>query len=117
MLKLKKSLMKLINPDIDDKNDPFSITFNVPEMLLDDEKIRSAKKKRDGWEREIVNGVVVNDVFEKMNLKTTNIKVGISADGKKITTELYDRGEFIFKFSEKNTHYPLLHDITISLFY
>lgn len=117
VLKLKKSLMKLINPDIDDKNDPFSITFNVPEMLLDDEKIRSAKKKRDGWEREIVNGVVVNDVFEKMNLKTTNIKVVISADGKKITTELYDRGEFIFKFSEKNTHYPLLHDITISLFY
>ena len=51
VLKLKKSLMKLINPDIDDKNDPFSITFNVPEMLLDDEKIRSAKKKRDGWER------------------------------------------------------------------
>lgn len=117
VLKLKKSLMKLINPDIDDKNDPFSITFNVPEMLPEDEKIRSAKKKKDGWEREIVNGIVVNDVFEKMNLKTTNIKVVISEDGKTITTELYDRGEFIFRFSEKNTHYSLLHDISISLFY
>lgn len=117
VLKLKKSLMKLINPDIDDKDDPFSITFNVPEMLPEDEKVRSEKKKKDGWEREIVNGVVVNDVFEKMNLKTTNIKVVISADGKTITTELYDRGEFIFRFSEKNTHYPLLYDITIFLFY
>lgn len=117
VLKLKKSLMKLINPDIDDKDDPFSITFDVPEMLPEDEIIRSAPKKKDGWEREIVNGIVVNDVFEKMNLKTTNIKVVVSADGKTITTELYDRGEFIFKFSEKNTHYPLLHDITISLFY
>lgn len=117
ILKLKKSLMKLINPEIDSKDDPFSISFSVPEMLDEDNKIRLSKKKKEGWEREIVNGVVVNDVFEKMNLKTTNIKVSISADGKMIETELFDRGEFIFRFSEKNTQYPLLQDITTSLFY
>ncbi len=117
ILKLKKSLMKLINPDIDSKDDPFSISFSVPEMLDEDHQIRFSQKKKEGWERELVNGVVVNDVFEKMNLKTTNIKVSISADGKTIETELFDRGEFIFRFSEKNIQYPLLQDITISLFY
>lgn len=117
VIKLKKSLMKLINPDIDNRDDPFSISFCAPEMMQEDDRIRSSKKKKDGWEREIVNGVIVNDVFETMNLKTTNIKVVISQDGKTITTELFDRGEFIFQFSERNTHYPLLHDITVSLFY
>lgn len=117
VLKLKKSLMKLINPDIERKDDPFMITFNAPELLQEDKNISSDKKKKVGWEREIVNGVVVNDVFETMNLKTTNIKVVISPDGKKITTELSDRGEFIFRFSEKNIHYPLLYGITISVFY
>ena len=117
ILKLKKSLMKLINPEIDSKDDPFSISFSVPEMLDEDNRIRLSQKKKEGWERDIVNGVVVNDVFEKMNLKTTNIRVSISADGKTIETELFDRGEFIFRFSEKNTQYPLLQDITTSLFY
>jgi len=117
ILKLKRSLMKLINPDVDNKDDPFSIIFNVPEMLDEDKKIASAPTKREGWERDIINGIVVNDVFETMNLKTTNIKVVLSEDGKVITTELYDRGEFIFKFSEKNTQYPLLYNISISLFY
>lgn len=117
ILKLKKSLMKLINPDVDNKEDPFSITFDVPELIEEDEKIRSSPKKKDGWERDIVNGTVVNDVFESMNLKTTNIKAVISENGKTITTELYDRGEFIFKFSEKNKEFPLLHNISVSLFY
>lgn len=117
ILKLKKSLMKLINPDIYSKDDPFSISFCVPEMLDEDNRIRLSQKKKEGWEREIVNGVVFNDVFEKMNLKTTNIKVSISADGKTIETELFDRGEFIFKFLERNTQYPLLQDITTTLFY
>lgn len=117
ILKLKKSLMKLINPDIDNKEDPFSISFYVPEMIDEDNRIRFSKKKKEGWERDIVNGLVVNDVFEKMNLKTTNIKVSISSDGKTIETELFDRGEFIFRFSERNTQYPLLQDITTSLFY
>lgn len=117
VIKLKKSLMKLINPDVDNKDDPFSITFKAPEMVQEDEELRSSVKKKDGWEREIVNGIIVNDVFETMNLKTTNIKVIISQDGSTITTELFDRGEFIFRFSERNTQYPILHDITVSLFY
>lgn len=55
--------------------------------------------KRDN---EKVNGKIKNDIIEKLGLKTTNIEVEISEDGQTIKTELWDRGEFIFKFEEKN---------------
>jgi len=117
LIKLKKSLMKLISPESENKDDPFSIEFNVPEMLEEDENIKNSPSKKTGWEREIVNGLVNNDVFEKLNIKTTSIFVSISEDGKTISTELKDRGEFIFKFSEKNREYTLLRGIDIKLFY
>ncbi len=117
ILRLKRSLMKLISPETENEKDPFSIEFDVPEMLDEDKKIHSSKVKKDGWERNIVNGLVVNDVFEKLNIKTTSIHVQISEDGKTIETELYDRGEFIFKFCEHNREYTLLNNIHINLFY
>lgn len=117
ILKLKKSLMKLISPEAEDNDDPFSIEFDVPEMIEEDQKIINSANKKDGWERNIVNGPVVNDVFEKLNIKTTSISVNVSADGSTITTELHDRGEFIFKFTEKNREYRLLHNIHSILFY
>ncbi len=117
LIKLKKSLMKLISPDSDNKDDPFEIVFDVPEMLEEDNIIKNSSNKKDGWERTIVNGVIVNDVFEKLNIKTTYIEVKISDDGKTIDSELHDRGEFIFSFSEKNKEYAVLHGIHIKLFY
>lgn len=117
ILKLKKSLMKLISPESENKNDPFSIEFYAPDMLEEDKKIANSPTKKDGWERDVVNGIIVNDVFEKLNIKTTSISVSISADGRTIETSLTDRGEFIFRFSEKNRLYPLLHDIHATLFY
>ena len=117
ILKLKKSLMKLISPETENKDDPFSIEFDVPEMIEEDQRIINSTNKKDGWERNIVNGPVINDVFEKLNIKTTSISVNVSSDGSTITTELYDRGEFIFKFTEKKREYRLLHDIHATLFY
>lgn len=117
ILRLKRSLMKLISPEMENTEDPFSIEFNVPEMLEDDKKIHLSKSKKDGWERNIVNGPVINDVFEKLNIKTTSIQVQISESGKEIETTLYDRGEFIFKFCECNREYTLLNNIHINLFY
>lgn len=115
VLKLKKSLMKLINPEIENGTDSFSIVFDVPEMKADDQKIILENKL--GWERNVVNGKVYNDVFEKLNIKTTSIFVSIPDDGRSIQTALYDRGEFIFKFIEKNKDYTLLHGIQVKLFY
>ena len=117
LLKLKKSLMKLISPEAESNDDPFSIEFYVPDMLDEDQKIIKSPNKKIGWERDVVNGRIVNDVFEKLNIKTTSISVEVSADGSTITTELLDRGEFIFKFTEKNRDFRLLNNIHATLFY
>lgn len=70
--------------------------------------------KRDN---EKVNGKIKNDIIEKLGLKTTNIEVEISEDGQTIKTELWDRGEFIFKFEEKNYKYIELKNIKFKLLY
>lgn len=115
ILKLKHSLMKLISPDANLGEVPFDIEIIAKHELENDEKAYT--KKNFNIDRDIVNGLVRNDVFEKLNLKTTNISVTISADGKEIISKLLDRGQYIFTIKEKNREYPLLHDIHISLFY
>ena len=115
IIHLKKSLMKLISPDFHNENeDKFEISIDAPrEKEKDDQLI----KKGNIAFRDIVNGVIVNDVFEKLNIKTTNISLDISKDGKTIETILTDRGQTIFKIIERNINYRLLKDIHISLFY
>lgn len=115
MLRLKRSLMKLISPDANKGELPFDIEIFAPSEKETDE---ITLKKRDiNPDRDIVNGLIRNDVFEKLNIKTTNIDVIISKDGKTITSKLTDRGQFIFTIKEKNKDYPLLNDIHISVFY
>ena len=109
ILFLKKSLMKLISPNTDNYEDSFFITLTVPDEEANDNK---AKSKRD-----VVNGLIENDVFEKLDIKTTNISVSIDTEGKTISTTLTDRGEDIFKIVETNTSYKLLKGIDISVFY
>lgn len=127
LLKLKHSLMKLISPDVDKGELPFEIEMIVPsereidEKLLeeyenDKEKEKKIKRKINP-DRDIINGKIKNDIFEKLNIKTTNIEVNISEDGLSITSTLSDRGEYIFTVTEKNRKYGLLKNIHISVFY
>lgn len=115
ILKLKHSLMKLISPDANLGEVPFDIEIIAKHELENDEKAYT--KKNFNIDRDIVNGLIRNDVFEKLNLKTTNISVTISADGKEIISKLFDRGQYIFTIKERNREYALLRDIQISLFY
>lgn len=108
-LALKRALMKLINPENDLADDSFEIYLNVESELNAD-----YGEKRDN---ERVNGKIKNDIIEKLGLKTTNLEVQISENGETITTELWDRGEFIFKFQEKNEKYKKLKDIKFKLLY
>lgn len=108
-LTLKRALMKLVNPENDLSNDNFEIYLNVVSELHEDNG-----KTRDN---EKVNGKINNDIIEKLGLKTTNIEVNISEDGKMITTELWDRGEFIFEFKEENRKYTKLRNIKFKLLY
>ncbi len=115
LLKLKRSLMKLISPDADKGELPFEIEMVVPSEIDTDKKV--LMKKGINPDRDVVNGVIHNDIFEKLNIKTTNIDVLISTDGKTITSTLSDRGQYIFTVTEKNRKYNLLKDIHISVFY
>ena len=108
-LTLKRALMKLINPENDLSDDNFEIYLNVASELQEDKKSKRENEK--------VNGKIQNDIIEKLGLKTTNIEVEISRNGESITTELWDRGEFIFKFTEKNRKYTKLKNIKFKLLY
>jgi len=115
IIKLKKSLMKLISPDFhNDADDKFEINIYAPREKNADEELIS---KGNAASRDLVNGIIVNDVFEKLNIKTTSITLDVSEDGKTIDTCLIDRGQIIFKIKERNTAYRELNNIHISLFY
>jgi len=101
---LKYSLEKLINP-IGDGN-----KFEI-ELICEREKNND---KNEDIERNKVNGLVKNFIFEVFNIKTTHVIVIIKDD--KIITELIDRGELIYKIEEENT-YNLIEDAKYSLFF
>ena len=101
LLKLKKSLTQLVNPDANENYDMFDIIINVDEEKKADYKIL---EKGDGFEKDIVNGKVKNHVFDVLNVKTTKIMATISEDGKKIITTLNDRGIELFEIEEKNKY-------------
>lgn len=127
LLKLKRSLMKLISPDADKGDLPFEIELLVPSeeatdrKLLDEYEKTLAEKdftrKRINPHRDVVNGKIKNDIFETLNIKTTNMEVWVSEDGSSITSRLSDRGQYIFTVTEKNRKYRLLKNIHISVFY
>ena len=105
--KLRTSLEKLINPIQGNNVDDFAI-----EIIAEDELLQDSKEKD---EHNKVNGIVKNIVFERLGLKTTQIKVCITDHGGIITTTLTDRGTQIYVLKEKNP-YAKLYDINISLF-
>lgn len=110
LIKLKRYLQRLINPtQIGGKHD-FEIYLDAKEYLIDDEKNKS---KGDS---EVINGLVKNIVFEKLDIKTTQINCSINDKGDKIYTELVDKGEFIFSLEEKND-FIRLKNISVKLFY
>lgn len=115
LLKLKRSLMKLISPDANKGELPFDIELKVPSERKNDN--RTLSKTGINPDRDIVNGLIRNDIFEKLNIKTTSIEITISEDGQLITSKLTDRGTYIFSVVEKNRSYYGLRDISIVVFY
>ena len=107
LLKLKKHLQRLINPT--QINQDFNIILEAEEFK--DHDIKSKKQK---WN--VINGKIDNTVFEKLEIKTTEINSFIDEEGKSIITELYDKGQFIFKLKEKNI-YNKLKNTRVKLFY
>lgn len=120
LLELKKSLSKMVNPDAElSKDDQFNIYIKCTEESDEDQierdRIENSEDKIAESGQRIVNGLVVNYVFETLNIKTTLIKVEISEDGEKISSSMFDRGTFLFKLEQKNP-YTTLKNIKVKLF-
>lgn len=113
ILKLKKSLAKLINPNQKNDSDNFVIEIIAEDELpADKEKNKKGEEKKD---LEVVNGLVRNPIFETLEIKSSNILVEISSDGEFIETTLQDRGDLIYYLKEKNP-FDNLADISVYLF-
>lgn len=113
ILKLKKSLAKLINPNQENDSDNFEIEIIAKdELTLDKERGKRGEKKN---ELEVVNGRVKNSIFETLEIKTSNILVQIDTKGDFIETTLQDRGDLIYYLKEKNI-YNNLRNISVYLF-
>lgn len=105
--KLKNSLERLINPNQSYEKDSFKIYLQIKE--LDEEKDLAYHEK--------ISGKIENQIFDKLDFRTTYIEAFITEDGTKIVTELKDKNKTIFKLIEKNSEYPLLKNIKITLYY
>ncbi|MGU3575682.1 ATP-binding protein [Brucellaceae bacterium C25G] len=114
LIKLKRSLEKLINPNQQSESNNFAIYLNVPSEKAADAKLGVEQ----AWQ--VVNGHINNFLFESIGLKTIFISVNIPDDGKFIITRLEDRGVLIYEIVEKNPfnyHGKNLTGISVKLFY
>ena len=110
LLKLKRYLQRLVNPIQIHKGEKFEINIAADEF---EESDNALLKK--GKEHETINGTIANIVFEKMGIKTTQISCRITKS--KITTQITDKGRFVFKTEEANQQREHLYDINVVLFY
>lgn len=111
ILKLKKSLVKLVNPNQENDIDNFSI-----EIIAENEKERDEELEgKNANDFDLVNGKIQNKLFETLQIRTTNINVEITENGEKIVSALIDRGDTIYKITEKNP-FKNLKKINIYLF-
>jgi signal transduction histidine kinase len=108
LLKLKSHLQRLVNPAQVGETQGFAIYLKAEEFFEDD------KKYGHKGNHEIINGIIRNVLFEDLGIKTTTINCIVA--GNKISTELIDKGEFIYRVKEENVCQPL-DNINIKLFY
>lgn len=119
LLTLRRALMKLVSPKItSDSNSPIIELIAEHELAEDNKEIRISKSGNvyGGHGKLKVNGVIENDVFEKIGLKTTSIETIVSEEGKIIETKLEDRGSFVFSLKKEN-NYTKLANIKVKLFF
>lgn len=118
LLKLKRSLEKLINPNQGKDKKTFKIYLSAPDERQNDKNtLRESGGDEIPWD--IVNGEINNFLFEDLGLRTTQINTKISADGKVIITSLIDRGKLVYEITEENlfiTKSGMLNNIDIHLF-
>ncbi|MCU0444993.1 MAG: ATP-binding protein [Microscillaceae bacterium] len=110
LIRLKRTLEKLINPNQSNVNEKFSISIQISDLINNDDK-----KERQEIEKEVV-GAVKNEIFETLGIKTTQILVEIDEKGEEIITTLTDRGKRIYTVKEFNFSFEKLKNLKFHLF-
>jgi len=108
LLRLKRSLEKLINPNQGNDAKSFSVYLHAEDERLADKQVAHDEP----WKR--VNGKIETFLFEELRIKSTSVCVTIPPDGGPISTRLEDRGKFVYRITEENA--SGLHGIDIHLF-
>ena len=106
ILRLKKSLEKMINP-FSGTDDDFQIEIIAPKMKEEDLATDSPHEK--------VNGVIENSIADVLKLKTTQIESRI--ENGMINTSLTDRGVKMYEIEEHNDAFSKLTSASISIFF
>ncbi|KAA1242901.1 sensor histidine kinase [Aquimarina sp. RZ0] len=108
LIKLKKYLEKLINPNQAFESDDFGIYVSAPEFETENELLP---------EHDRFIGKVENKIFDKLDFKSTSIEAKTIDNGESLYVELKDKGETIFWIKEKNSFFPFIKNARISLYY
>ena len=117
LIKLKRSLAKLINPMEDGEEADFTIEMCAPSEQEEDNRLVKYESERTNIERDLVNGIIRNTVIDHLKNLTTSLTVAISENGKVISTIVNDRGKYVFSLKEKNREYSFLKNIKVTLYY
>lgn len=104
ILRVKKSLEKMINP-FSGTDDDFQIEIIAPQFIESDKTTKPQKR---------INGIIENSIADVLKIKTTQIESTLK-DGI-IRTVLSDRGIKMYEIEEPN-RFPNLASVTISLFF
>lgn len=108
LLQLKRDLGKFLNPNQFFGGADFKIELQVP----------SRKKEDEGCDyASAVNGVIQNQIFEKLAFNATFIQSEIDENGKTVKTKLSHEGHDVFRVEEKNTRYPELKNAKVFIYY
>lgn len=108
LLRLKRDLEKFISPNQAFQNINFTINIKALEFLAyDNQKSKDIEK---------INGEVKNQIFDRLNFKTSSIVSYIDKDGEYIYTTLVDRGRNVFELKERNI-YSHLRNVKTYIYY
>lgn len=108
LLQLKRNLQRFVNPIAAFDRGSVSIEIAAPEQM----DLDAVRQPHD-----CVNGIVENQVFEKLKFKTTYIELGLDKTGTLLTTELFHEGQRVYRLVEKRDEFLPLRDVTIVLHY
>lgn len=108
LLQLRQNLERFVNPIAVFDRNTVEITMAAPAEIGAD---------RDAEDYEKVNGVVSNQVFDKLKFKTTYIEASLNKTGKLLTTELFHEGSRIYRLVEERTDFLPLKGVAITLHY